>query len=158
MLGGTLPPVSDDQLEFGSESWYPVGDYEMTIQAVYENALGQTADGKPFNGYQTTDGEQISLQVGDFLPINGSTSPPGNNKAFIKICLRDGTMDITQVDPSDRTYKQLAQGLRKVHAIANALGEEPSVEFVKALADGQFKDARLGATWQKWSNNGNSGS
>jgi hypothetical protein len=158
MLGGTLPPVSDDQLEFGSDSWYPVGEYEMVIQTVYENPLGQTSDGKPFNGYQTTDGEQISLQVGDFTPLNGSVSAPGNNKAFIKICLRDGDMDITQVDPSDRTYRQLAQGLRKIHALANALGEDASVEFVKALAEGHFNGTKVGASWQKWSNNGKSGS
>jgi hypothetical protein len=157
MLGGTLPEVTDSQLEFGGDNWYPVGEYEMVIQEVYENPLGQTSDGRPFNGYQTTDGEQLSLQVGDFVPINGSNGPPGNNKQFVRICLRDGSKDITSVDPDDTGYRQLAQGLRKIHAIAKALGEEPTMDFVKALGDGQFNGRRVGAKWQKWERNGKKG-
>ena len=157
MLGGTLPPVTDSQLEFGGDNWFPVGEYEMTIQEVYENPLGQTSEGRPFNGFQTTDGEQISLQVGDFVPTNGATNPPGNNKQFIRVCLRDGGKDITTIDPDDTTYRQLAQGLRKVHALAKALGEEPTMDFVKALSEGHFNGRTIAARWQKWERNGKKG-
>lgn len=154
-----LPHVSDDLLDFGGSDWYPLGDWSFKILEIYENDLGMQPDGSPFRGFQTTDGEQISLRIGEFQPLGGQESPPGNNMQFIKICLRDGAKDITTVDPADREYRELAKGLRKAVAIARVLGEEPSMEFVEALRKGDFNDRRrIGATFVEWRANNSKGS
>jgi hypothetical protein len=143
--------VPEDLLEFGGQDWYPVGDYEFEIDESYVNDLGEDEEGNPFSGYVSSDGAELSLRVKDFVPLNGENPPPSENVGqFVRICLEDNGMTYIEVDPTDSEYKQLAKGKRRLVAIARALGEIPSDEFVDQLREGKFKGARIGATFQEW--------
>ena len=111
--------VTPEQMEFGGgNDWFPTGDYEFTIQDTFDGTLGETADGEPFEGFVTSDGEQLSILVGDFVPVNGGPNPPGNNTAFIRITLRDGDTTIHEVAADDKTLTQLAKSRRRLAALA----------------------------------------
>ena len=144
--------VPEEDLEFGGGAdWYPIGDYEFTIQDVYPNPLGQTEDGEPFRGFMTTDGEQLSIQASNFIPLNGAPDPPSQLvSTFIRITIRDGDQDYVTVDPKDADFDQLAKGKRKLAAIAAAIGETPNDSFVNALRDGDLNGTHLAASFRKW--------
>ena len=144
--------IPEELLEFGGSDWYPIGEYEGEIEEVYSNDLAEDDDGNPYQGFQTSDGEQLSLQFGGFTPLAGAEEAPGNDKVFVKVCLKDGSMDVHTVDAKDKDYQQLAKGKRRLAALAQALGYEGSdaVEFVDDLRNGAFNGKRFGIKWQKW--------
>jgi len=144
--------VPEEDLEFGGGTdWYPIGQYGFTIQDVYPNDLGQTEDGEPFQGFMTTDGEQLSVLMSHFIPLNGGEEPPSEAiGTFLRITTRDGDQDYVTVDPRDSEFEQLAKGKRRLAAIAAAIGETPSDNFVDALRTGQLNGKKLNANFQKW--------
>ncbi len=149
---GRVFEVPEEALEFGGGTdWYPTGEYEFTIAEVYTNTLGETDEGEPFQGFVTSDGEQLSVQINNFVPLNGAEDPPSELVSqFIRICTKDGDQDYVTVDPADKDFKQLAKGKRRLVAIAQAIGETPSDSFVEGLRTGDFNGQTLTATFQEW--------
>lgn len=135
----------------GGDRWYPkTGDYEFTIEDVFSNPLGSTEDGEPFRGFATTEGEQLSIQMSNFTALNGAEEPPSPFAGdFLNICTKDGDQDYVTVDHADETFKKLAQGKKRLHGIARALGETPSDKFVNDLRDGSLNGSVLRATFQE---------
>lgn len=147
----TLFDVPEEMLEFGGTEWYPKGDYEFSIREVYVNPLGSDEDGNPYDGYASTEGEEMSLRLTDFVPLNGGPEAPSTEVSqFLRITLEDDGLSYYEVDPSDADHKNLAKGKRRLVALAKALGEVPSTEFVDALKSGGFNNSRVGATFQEW--------
>lgn len=143
--------VSDEDLEFGGTDWYPIGEYGCTIRNVYENELGQTEEGEPFNGFATTDGSQLSIQFDNFIPLNAEPTPPTEKvSAFVRICTRDGDQDYVSIDANDKTYSKLATGKKRLVALARALGETPSDQFVADLQSGAYNGTNLTVNWKEW--------
>jgi len=143
--------VPEELLEFGGNEWYPRGNYEFSIRSVYLNPLGSDDDGDPYDGYVTTEGEELSLRLTDFSPLGNEPEPPSPEVGqFLRICLEDGDQNYLVVDPADKDYKNLAKGKRRLVALARALGEVPSTEFVDALKSGGYNNKRVGATFQEW--------
>lgn len=135
----------------GGSDWIPdSGDWQMKLEEIYESELPSDENGEPFQGYVTSDGEQINLQFGTLQPMNGQADPPGNNKFFVRITLRDGDEDITTLDVSEATdYRNLRTSIRRLASLAPALGTTFSTEFVEYLRSGQFKDKAVIADLQK---------
>lgn len=158
---GLFSDVTTDMLEFGGGAdWYPKGDYEVALDKVYTQDLPSSPEGEPYRGYVTTEGEQVSIQFGDFTPNNGADAPPGNNKAFLKIVLRDGEMGVVNVDPKDENYTELAKGKRRLASLAEALEvtyDDPQ-DFIDDLKAGVFNGSRLMSTWVRWARGGREGS
>ena len=143
--------VPEEMLEFGGNEWYPNGDYEFNIREVYLNELGSDDDGDPYDGYASTEGKELSLRLTDFTPLDGGTEPPSTEVGqFLRICLEDDGLDYLDVDPTDKDHKNLAKGKRRLVALAKAMGEVPSTDFVDSLADGGYNNSRVGATFQEW--------
>lgn len=135
----------------GGTDWYPVGEYQFTIQDVYTNTLGQTDKGEPFAGFMTIKGEQLSIQMSNFIPLNGGEDPPSQLVSqFLRITTKDGDQDYVTVDPKDQDFEQLAKGKRRLAAIATVLNETPSDGFVNALRDGDLNGTTLSANFRKW--------
>ena len=144
--------VPEEEQEIGGgERWYPkTGDYEFTIQDVFSDPLGTTEDGEPFRGFATTEGENLVIQMSNFIALNGAEEPPSVFAGDrLRICTQDGDQDYVTVDSSDEIFKKLAQGKRRLHGIARALGETPSDKFVNALRDGDLNGSKLRATFQE---------
>jgi len=150
--GNRVFDVPEELLEFGGGTdWYPTGEYEFTIAEVYTNTLGETEDGEPFRGFVTSDGEQLSVQINNFTPLNGADEPPSELiSQFIRICTRDGDQDYVTIDPGDKDFAQLSKGKRRLKAIANSIGETADDNFVDGLRAGDFNGQTLTATFQEW--------
>lgn len=154
----TLFDVPEDALEFGGNEWYPIGTYEFQIREVYMNDLGSDDDGEPYDGYASTEGKELSLRLTDFVPLDGGTEPPSTEVGqFLRICLEDDALDYLSVDLTDKDHRNLAKGKRRLVAIARALGEIPSTEFVEALSEGGFNGKGMGADFKEWKMGDNKG-
>jgi len=138
-------------IEGGSDFVPDTGDWQMTLEEIHEAELPSDEAGNPFQGYVTTDGEQINLQFGTLQPMNGQEGPSGNQKFFVRLTLRDGDEDITTIDVADAktSYNKLRSSTRRLASLAPALGQTFSTEFVDFLRQGQFKDRQVIATLQK---------
>lgn len=150
-MSSTLFDVPEEMLEFGGNEWYPVGRFEFAIREVYVNDLGSDEEGEPYDGYASTEGKEVSLRLTDFVPLNGEPEPPSTEVGmFLRICLEDDGIDYLEVDPTDKDHKNLAKGKRRLVALARALGEVPSSDFVDALCDGGYNGKLAGAEFQEW--------
>lgn len=150
---GLFDDVTTDMMEFGGGAdWYPKGEYEVVIEAIHMQDLPSTNDDEPFRGYVTTEGEQLSVQFGEFTAVNGADAPPGNNKMFLKVVLADGVMDVYEVEPKDDLYVELAKGKRRLASLAAALDvtEGSAQDFVTDLRNGVYNGSRLGSNWVRW--------
>jgi hypothetical protein len=150
---GLFADVTTDMMEFGGGAeWYPKGTYEVTIEQVHIQDLPSSPEGLPYNGYVTTEGEQLSIQFGNFTAINGAESPPGNNKMFLKLVLSDGDLMVFDVPPRDDLYVELAKSKRRLAAIADALGVDNVTpdEFVSNLRSGKYDGCVMGSNWALW--------
>jgi len=144
--------VAEEEEEIGGgTNWYPkTGDYEFTIQGVYSNPLGQTDEGEPFRGFATTEGEQLGIDMNNFIALNGAEEPPDSSaNDILNICTKDGDEDYVTVDASDAIFSKLATGKKRLHGIARALGETPSDKFVNDLREGLLNGSTLRATFQE---------
>ena len=160
---GLFEDVSKDMMEFGGggSDWYPVGTYEVTLDEVRLQDLPETDDGEPWKGYATADGEQLSIQFGNFVPTEGAKDPPGNNKMFLKVLLRDGAMKVMDVAPKDPDYYELGKGKRRLASLADALQIPDTVtpvEFIEGLKNGEYNGSVVGSRWQKWARGNKEGS
>jgi hypothetical protein len=151
MMADIFVPQDLLTIEGGSDFIPDSGDWQMRLEEVYEAELPSDDDGNPYQGYVTTDGEQINLQFGTLQPMNGQTGPPGNNKFFVRITLRDGEEDITTLDVTDKQtdYRNLRTSIRRLASLAPAMGQTFSTEFVEYLRQGEFKDKAVIADLQK---------
>ena len=145
-------PQEDRVIEGGSD-WVPdTGDWQMTLEEVYEAELPSDENGNPYQGYVTTDGEQINLQFGSLQPLNGQEGPSGNQKFFVRMTLRDGDEDITTIDTKDKQseYSKLRTSKVRLASLAHeGFGANFSTEFVDFLRQGEFKDRQVIADLQK---------
>ena len=143
--------VPEDMLEFGGTDWYPVGEYQFQIAEVTTFPLGEDKEGNPFDGFMTSEGEQVSLQLNNFQPLGQGDAPPSELVSqFLRICTQDGDQNYITVDPSDQDFKQLAKGKRRLVAIARTLNETPSDEFVEQLTAGAHNSRQLCAEFVRW--------
>ena len=150
---GLFADVTPDMMEFGGGAeWYPKGEYEVTIEQVHEQDLPSGRDGAPWDGYVTTEGEQLSIQFGNFVAVNGAEAPPGNNKMFLKIVVRDGHATVDTVSPRDDEYVELAKGKRRLASIAEALGVDSGTpdDFIDALRSGKYDGSVVKSKWAHW--------
>ena len=151
---GLFSDVTPDMLEFGGGAeWYPKGEYEVTLEQVHIQDLPSGADGQPWNGYVTTEGEQLSVQLGNFSPTKGAEAPPGNNKMFLKLVLSDGDLMVFDVPPRDDQYVELAKSKRRLASLAEALSVPNDVtpqQFLSDLRSGAYDNSVVGSTWALW--------
>jgi len=152
-----VPLAQAESLVGGDDRPFPPGPWQGVIEEVRTKPLPSN-NGQPFAGYETTDGEILTLILGQNRPLDGQEDV-GNRKFFVDIVLRDGNRQMGEVDITEREvpYWQLQRSARIVANLARALGQVEEVQmpdgstavavmegFVDALAAGQFDGTQIG--------------
>lgn len=120
----------DNEIGGGGTFVFPPVPYSAVVQEVRVSSpkMGDAL----WAGYTSSDVEQVSLQVGDIEALEGFggktageiTEEIGNRTFFIQFTIRDGDLDFSNVDITDRNSPnwQLQRGLRMFAMLARALG------------------------------------
>lgn len=143
----------------GASKTQPKGAWEGSIDEVRERSFPDWVDpvGRPKSGYASTDGEILSLQFGDQVPLE-SQEDYGKGKLFVDLVIRDGDTTLETVNVSDRNSKswKLQEGARMLVNLAIALGQTETVDtddgpmtairegFLDALRSGEYTGQRVG--------------
>ncbi len=159
----TLIVVPAEQAETlatsGASNLFPSGPWQGRIDLVRTRGIPTDKSGNTFAGYESDDGEVLSLQIGTTSPLDGQNSV-GDQKFFVDIAVRDGSIDLTNIDVGmyNSPNWQLQMGARRIVNLAISLGAATlsgtngdaawSVEedFVSELAGGAFDGREIGFT------------
>ena len=111
-----------------------------------------SANGTPFKGFTSTDGEMLSFRLGDNVGLDGQPEM-GARKKFVDLTLRDGAYDLgTPLSDLPKEAWQLQRSQLALVRIADALGQTTKdgdmtvvdPEFVDAFVEGQFNGQEVG--------------
>jgi hypothetical protein len=145
-----IPRSAYDAAQAGAAPFdWAEGLYSGTIEQASVKALPSAANGDPFAGYETTDGERLTLKIGDIEPIDSALTKEqiGNRKYFDDIVLVDGSTTVFEVDVTARDAKnwQLQQSAIRIVSLAQALGEVTEDDGNMAVNDGFIDGLRADA-------------
>jgi hypothetical protein len=160
----------------GERKTQPAGTWQGTIDEVRVRGFPDFVDpvNNPRAGYANKNGEILSIELGSQEPLEGQDDV-GGTKYFVDFIVRDGDLEIEDVDPSERNvpHWQLQSSARRMANLAIALGHVEEVEdedgntqiavaegFRDALLNGAIKGTRVGyvLTHRNWtSKTGKSG-
>jgi len=150
----SIPKRNTESLRGSGDTPLGAGQWVGTIEDIFvKDELPSDKDGKMFAGYASSDGQEISLQLGALHALDGQDDV-GNKKFFVRIVTRDGDLDLSSVDPTTRgaAHWQLQRSVARAANLAVSLGytdeDGDNVvvrgDFIDALIDGTFKDTKVG--------------
>lgn len=142
-------PIGDSS----KKTLFPAGPWQGAIDRVTSRAVPTTADGRPFAGYTSPDGEVLTIQIGTNVPLDGQDNV-GESKFFVDIPVLDNDLSVLSVDVSERDapHWQLIRGARRLMNLAIALGVAEMVDggwtydesFLESLRNGSFDGNDVG--------------
>lgn len=150
----TIPKRNTESLRGSGDQPFGAGQWVGTIEEIFiKDDLPSDNEGKPFAGYASTEGEEISIQLGSNTPLDGQEDV-GNRKFFVQITTADNGLTLATVDTTERKapHWKLQRSVALTANLAIALGyveddgENVTVreDFIDALKDGAFKDQKIG--------------
>ena len=162
MAGFRIPKRAAESLKSESQP-FPAGPWIGEFEDVEVRSLPDWSEWKKpeSSGYESTDGEELSIQIGrnrfaGNVPSGEEAPTVGEKKKFFNLVLRDGNRTVEDVDVDARSvsYFKLQKSARMLANLAIALGwtdeAGDSIEvrdgFVDALRSGAFKGDRVGFT------------
>lgn len=153
----------DKKVSERSSFTWPVGAYRGTIEEVHSREFPDWAGDNPNNGWESEDGEILSIQIGQLEAVDVEETDVniGNRKFFPPempnspgLTVRDGPLTVEDVDPTDgdaahwklqRAYDylmRLAKTLNQVQTLnGNVVADE---DFVTRLRNGAFNGREIG--------------
>lgn len=158
----TLPTDRLDQkvsASRGDFTW-PTGPYRGVIEETDVRPLPEWAGDNPNNGWESTDGEVLSIQLGQLNHLE-EDAEIGNRKFFVPempnspgLTIRDGNITVEDVDVTDgdAAHWKLQRAANYIGRLARALGQiETNGDFasvrdgfVEDLASGKFNGSEIG--------------
>jgi hypothetical protein len=125
----------DSEIGGGGRFVFPPTAYRGVISEVRVSSPNMA---EIWSGYTSDDVDQVSLQMGDIEALEGFgqkdadeiTEEIGDRTFFIQFTIRDGDLDFSNVDITDRKSPnwQLQRGLRLFGMVARALGAGEQTE------------------------------
>lgn len=150
--------VPQDQVENsgGNDLVFPSGPWEGTIDIVRSKGIPMY-EGKPFAGYASSEGEVLSLQIGNNQALDGQVDI-GGTKFFVDLPTEVGDDTLANIDTTTRSHPnwQLQKSAVSVTQLAIALGAAELVgengnsswavneEFVDNLRAGSYDGMQIG--------------
>lgn len=144
----------------GERKAQAAGAWQGTIDEVRVRGFPDFVDpiANPRAGYASADGEILSIELGSQEPLEGQDDV-GGTKYFVDFVVRDGDLEIEDVDTSQRDvpHWQLQSSARRMANLAIALGHVEEVEdedgnnmvvvaegFRDSLMNGAVKGSQVG--------------
>lgn len=140
----TIPQNRLDNPVGGSFKW-DTGDYEASVVDVRENDYPPTRpDGTLFDGFASEDCDRLSIHLGALSPLE-SQNDPGEQRIFMDVVTRDGSMDLFDLtaddfENRDIAYWQLRNSAIMLAKLARAHGSELDDDFMENLVAGNFNN------------------
>lgn len=134
---------------------WPAGPYAGVIETVDSRPLQARADGGPFGGFNTTDGERLNIMIGQNTALDPSNDARiGNQKQFVELVITDGPNSIFDSEEVLReasawallNAQSTALNLAVALGATTATNGHVSIEdtFIDKLRDGAYNGQPLG--------------
>ena len=141
-MGQIMVPTSQAEAPVGEggNNVFPKGSWTGVIDEVRVRDFPDFVT--PHQGYESEDGEVLSIQFGSNSPLDGQAEC-GESKHFVDFVVRDGEVDGASVDlgATESANWQLQRGIRLLANLGIALGQTEEVEFegeMMTAVDGEF--------------------
>ncbi len=169
MAGIMVPKSRAEAPTGGGNRLFPAGEYAGTIEEVRTRPFPDYVDpvSRPKGGYASSDGEILSIQLGENRALNNESADPGNQKMFVDFVIRDGDVAIDSGPNIDDRSWQMQRSATLLTNLALALGATSEVtgedgdtyvvtvdNFLSELRDGNLNGTNVGFTtyhrpWEK---------
>lgn len=152
-----VPKSSADAPNAGRDFTFPEGSFIGTIDEIRVREFPDFIDPTGNRGYSSTDGEILSIQIGEISSMETDGPDVGNAKHFVDFIVRDGNVEITEGPGIPEKSWQMQKSAAMLTNLAIALGATEEVEgedgtvyvattddFLDTLRDGGFKGSKVG--------------
>ena len=157
----------------GGNRPFPEGSWIGTIEETRVRNFPDWVDpvGRPKGGYTSTDGDILSIQLGNNRDIDGNNSEVGNQKMFVDFVVRDGAISVEDAEIAEAAWQtqraqtllaNLALALGATSTVTDDDGNEfvvTSEDFLSTLMSGGYANTEVGFTTyhRNWECGGKSG-